>query len=259
MKCVVLGAGNVAWSLAPALSAAGIDVAQIWSRTPAKSEALAAQLPGCSVALSLDRIIPDADIYILAVHDDAIARIASELGYRGGLWVHTSGSVDASALAPVTDTYGVLYPLQTFSHGHLTDFASVPVYIEGSTPDTTLRIESIARSISSDVQPADSAQRRRLHAAAVFACNFTNHMWAIADRLLHESGTDLSVLYPLIEETARKAVTIPPSEAQTGPARRGDLRVMQGHIGALQPEDAEIYRIISRSIMKSFGHECDKL
>ncbi len=259
MKCVVLGAGNVAWSLAPALSAAGIEVAQIWSRTPSRSEELAAQLPVCSVARTLDELIPDADIYILAVHDDAIAPIASELGHRGGLWVHTSGSVDASVLAPVTDTYGVLYPLQTFSRGRLTDFSAVPVYVEGSTADTALRIESIARAISSDVKPADSAQRRRLHAAAVFACNFTNHMWAIADRLLHESGADLSVLYPLIEETSRKAMTMPPAEAQTGPARRGDLRVMQGHLGALAPDDAEIYRIISRSIMKSFGHECDKL
>lgn len=259
MRCVVLGAGNVAWSLAPALDDAGVEVVQIWSRTVSKSEKLAARIPGSSVARKLDEIIPDADLYILAVHDDAIASIASALGYRGGLWVHTSGSVDASALSPVTDTYGVLYPLQTFSHGHLTDLETVPVYVEGNNPDTELRIECIARAISSDVKLADTPRRRKLHAAAVFACNFTNHMWAIADRLLRESGSDLSVLYPLIEETSRKAMAMPPADAQTGPARRGDLRVMQGHIEALSPDDARIYRLISNDIMKSFGHECDKL
>lgn len=259
MTCVILGAGNVAWSLAPALNAAGIRVIQIWSRTPARSEELAAKISGCSVALMLEDIVPDADLYILAVHDDAIAQIAAALGRRGGLWAHTSGSVDASALVPVTDTYGVLYPLQTFSHGRLTDFSSLPVYIEGSDSDTALRLECIARAISSDVKPADTARRRRLHAAAVFACNFTNHLWAIADRLLRESGADLSVLYPLIEETFRKATSMPPAEAQTGPARRGDIRVMKGHLAALSPEDAEIYSLLSRSIMKSYGHECDKL
>lgn len=259
MKCVVLGAGNVAWSLAPALAAAGLDVVQVWGRNAEKASALASTIDGCNAVSNPEDIIKDADLYVMAVHDDAIAPLAATLGRREGIWVHTSGSVDADALSPITDTFGVLYPLQTFSYGRHTSLSDVPVYVEGSDSATGLQIESIARAISSDVRLSDSARRRRVHAAAVFACNFANHLWDTADNLLRQSGDDLSVLYPLLRETTEKALSMPPHDAQTGPARRGDTRVMQAHLSALSREDSEVYKLLSNRIMKSFGHECDKL
>lgn len=259
-SCVILGAGNVAWSLASALRDAGVDIRQIWSRNPEHAAALAAAV-GSNPITDLNDVAAGADIYIVSVVDDAIASIASRMADRGGLWVHTSGSVAANALSPVTATYGVLYPLQTFTRGRTTPLRGVPVYVEASDDASLSSIESLASRLTDKVRRADSRQRRRVHAAAVFACNFTNRLWAIADRLLRRSGDDLSVLYPLIEETTRKAMEMPPEEAQTGPARRGDRRVIAAHIHALDGDDARIYALLSENILKTYfpDDECDKL
>lgn len=259
-SCVILGAGNVAWSLASTLRDAGVEIHQIWSRNPEHAAELAATV-GANPITNLNDIAADADIYIMSVVDDAIASIASRMAGRGGLWVHTSGSVAADALLPITPTYGVLYPLQTFTRGRTTPLQGVPIYVEASDTDSLVAIETLAARLTDKVRRADSQQRRRVHAAAVFACNFTNHLWAIADRLLHRSGDDLSVLYPLIEETTRKAMEMPPEEAQTGPARRGDRRVIAAHIHALDADDARIYALLSENILKTYfpDDECDKL
>lgn len=254
--CTILGAGNVAWSLAIALKKAGIEVSQIWSRTPEKTATLAEKV-GAEAVDVLDMIRPGADIYIISVHDDAIASLARRLSGFGGTWVHTSGSIDADTLKPITPTYGVLYPLQTFTVGRETPLDDVPVYIEGSDEQTAGFIGQIAQRISHNVKRVDSRGRRRVHAAAVFACNFTNHMWAIADRLLRRNGDDLSVLYPLIGETTRKIMEMSPADAQTGPARRGDRRVIANHIHALDADEARVYAAVSDSIMKDYGHELD--
>lgn len=249
--CVIVGAGNVAWSLAMALREAGVAVRQVWSRTAEHAEELAAAV-GAEAVTDTAQIAPDAGIYIIAVADDAISSLAGRLANRGGLWVHTSGSVGASSLKKITSTYGVFYPLQTFTRGRVTPIAGVPVYVEGADAETLAAIEQLAGKLTDKVRRADSNERRRVHAAAVFACNFTNHLWAIADRLLRRSGDDLSVLYPLIEETTRKAMEMPPAEAQTGPARRGDKRVVAAHIHALDADDARVYAAISESIMKTY-------
>ncbi len=250
-NCVLIGSGNVAWSLAPALQDAGYNVSQVWSRNPYHAAELAAEV-GADAIIDLAEIRHDADIYIITVTDDGIASLASRLTARDGLCVHTSGSVNADALSPITDTYGVLYPLQTFTKGRVTELSDVPVYIEAADPATLERIREVASAISSRVRCADSRQRRRIHAAAVFACNFTNHLWAIADRLLRQTGDGLSVLYPLITETTRKAMEMPPLDAQTGPARRGDKRIVSAHIHALDADDARVYAAISESIMKTY-------
>ena len=92
--------------------------------------------------------------------------------------------------------------------------------------------------------------RAKLHAAAVYACNFTNHLWAIADDILRrETGTDLGVLRPLLEETMRKALTMRPADGQTGPARRGDRGVIEKHKSLLTQDEAQLYETLSQHIM----------
>ena len=86
---------------------------------------------------------------------------------------------------------------------------------------------------------------------AVFAGNFSNHMYALAEKLLVKQGLSFDLLKPLIAETAAKALEIPPHLAQTGPAVRGDNTIMEEHMALLEsyPEFAELYRLISMSIM----------
>ena len=256
-KVVLVGAGNVASSLAPAIDAVdGLKLVQIISGDGSSAAQLAGTLGDCKAA-SPDGLMTDADIYIFAVSDTALCRLASSLPpLPGALCVHTSGSVDASVLAPLSDRYGVLYPLQTFTRGVALDLRAVPFFIEGSTPEVTARIMELARSLSDSVHTADSAMRRRMHVAAVFGCNFVTHMLDISDTLLRRDGLDISVLSPLIAETIRKSMEIGPHAAQTGPARRGDRAVTEKHMEMLAGDGdmREIYRLLSDSISRAYGH-----
>lgn len=252
LRTVIIGSGNVASAIGPALEAAGaIDVAAIYSPTPGHAAALAGKLRHAAALESAEQIPDDAELYLLAVKDDAIAALASELEpVPQALWLHTSGGVEASTMARLSSRYGVFYPLQTFSRGVEVDLAEVPVFVEASGEADTVLVESLARTITPKVYRADGPMRCKMHAAAVFACNFTNHLWAIADDILRrETATDLSVLYPLLTETLRKATRMRPADGQTGPAVRGDVGVIEKHASLLAEDEAELYRILSRHIM----------
>lgn len=255
LKTVVIGSGNVASAIAPALEAAGaIDVVAVYSPTPGHAERLASQLKHAE-ALDCPKAIPvDAELYLVSVKDDAIRTLATELHPSpAALWLHTSGGVDASVLAPLSKRNGVFYPLQTFTTGVNVDITEVPIFIEAAESDDLEIVRILAESISPKVHEANGETRAKMHAAAVFACNFTNHLWALADDILHrETGTDLSVLHPLLKETLRKALSHRPSEVQTGPAARGDRGVIAKHAALLTDDEAELYRILSEHIINYY-------
>lgn len=255
LRTVVIGAGNVASHLAPALEASGaIEVEAVWSRTVRHAEELAAQLRNAAAVTELDSLPTDAGLYLMSVADDAVSRIAS--GFKGGhdaVWLHTSGSVEASVLSAVTPHYGVLYPLQTFTRGAALDLSKVPFFIEGADEQTFLVARRLADAVSTRVYEADSALRSRMHVAAVFACNFTNYLWSVADDLLKEhDGLDITLLGPLLEETIRKSLAIGPLAAQTGPARRGDRRVIDRHLDMLDSQRREIYEFLTDKILSEY-------
>lgn len=257
VKAVIIGSGNIASAVAPALEVAGaIDVVQVYSPTAAHASALARRLRAARGVSRPEDVDMSAELYLVAVKDDAIALLASQLPRNGAVWLHTSGGVDCSTLAPLTDDYGVFYPLQTFSKGREVDLAEVPVFIEGHTQRALQMARRLADAISPKVYEADGEVRARLHAAAVFACNFANHLWAVADEYLRrETSTDLSVLHPLLCETMAKAMTMPPADAQTGPARRGDRGVIEKHKSLLNADEARLYEILSQHIIDRY--ECD--
>lgn len=237
-RIAVIGAGNVASSLVPALEALdGVSVVQNWTRRSGQP------------------LTPDADVYIMAVSDDAIAPLAERFAglNSGALWLHTSGSVGMDALAPLGRRHGVFYPLQTFTRGRCLDFGDIPLFIEGSDPSVAGEMKELASRLSHRVYDADSSTRRAMHVAAVFACNFANHLWSVADGLLRERSLSFDILGPLLGETLTKALESSPAEGQTGPARRGDSRVMGEHIASLPPDLAEIYRVISRHIINQYS------
>ena len=250
-RIVSLGAGNVATHLTAALEGAGVgEVVQVYSHTEASARALASRLWEAEPVTDLGRVVPDADIYLVSLADHAAADVLARLRPNNALWLHTSGSLPLDILRPMSRKCGVFYPLQTFSKAVKPDMAKIPLFIEGSTPGVEAEIREMGEKVFSRVVRADSELRRRMHVAAVFACNFTNYLWAVADDLLRAEGLDLSVLHPLLEETLRKAETLPggPAAGQTGPAVRGDVRVMDAHASSLSPELADIYRRLSGAI-----------
>jgi predicted short-subunit dehydrogenase-like oxidoreductase (DUF2520 family) len=169
------------------------------------------------------------------------------------VWAHTSGSIPADVLAGVGDAHGVFYPLQTFSREVDVDMSEVPLFVEANSDDAVALLKDAARLFTTHIYDADSQRRRKLHIAAVFACNFANYMWLEADKLLKDEGLDIRVFSPLIDATLTKAMTTGPEAGQTGPARRGDRSVIASHEAMLSGDDREIYALLSSSILKHFN------
>lgn len=258
---VLLGAGRVATHLAPALIKAGHRIVQIYSRTIDAARTLASPL-GVPYTADMETITTEASIYIACVADEALPSIAQRLVDRVNaaahsfpLFLHTAGSVSINLWHEAgAKHYGILYPLQTFSKERTVDMREVALFVEGSDETSLQAIEQLAHSISNKVHRADSSERALLHISAVFACNFTNAMYSIADQLLKQGGIPFDVLLPLIDETAAKVHTLAPREAQTGPAVRGDNEVMKHHLARLanQPKLQQLYAQISAIINNQY-------
>lgn len=250
MNIVILGSGNIATHLGRAFKMAGQTISQVWSRDITKASALADTLAAQPIdsMLDLDRT---ADLFIIAVNDEAIRKIAIELKLSDQLLLHTSGSTGLSALEGASTKIGVFYPLQTFSKIKSIDFRNIPIIIEANVPEVLAIIRAIADRLSEKVIELNSEQRKTLHIGAVFACNFTNHLFGLAQELLEEKGLDYELLKPLIEETLNKIEMNSPVSVQTGPAIREDQATIQAHLELLKhnPDLSELYIKLSQSIV----------
>ena len=192
--------------------------------------------------------LPNAAISIIAVSDDAIESVSSQLKTRNELVVHTSGTVSIDAIQ--TQRKGVFYPLQSFTKGKEVDFNSIPLCLETASKADYELLEKLASSIGKKVYSIDSSQRKKLHLAAVFVNNFTNHMYQIGKDICDQHQVPFEILQPLIEETARKVKDLSPKDAQTGPAKRNDSSTIQNHLEQLNLQQQEIYKLITKSIQE---------
>lgn len=250
LQICLIGAGNLAWHIGPALSASGARVVQVFSRTEGHARELA-QRCNCSFTLNLPHLTTDADIYLLCLTDDAVEEVLADIPLpSGAILVHTAGSLPLQLLTRVASRAGVFYPLQTFTRGVPVDLSATPFLIEGTEPDVFVILTRIALGISRIVHPVNSEQRLALHLAAMFSSNFVNHLWALTEKRLDPQQLGMELLYPLISETLRKARETSPASAQTGPARRGDEKTMLRHLRLLEEKSTEaaIYKLLSASI-----------
>lgn len=249
MKNIILvGSGNVATHLGIALQNCNYKIVQVYSKSIENAKKLAQKL-NTNFTNDLTQL-KMADLIIVSVNDDAISTILSKL--KNTTIVHTSGSIGIDVFEPNFSDFGVFYPLQTFNTNIELTISEIPFCIEGNSKAFEKQLVEIAKNLSSNVITMNSAQRKQLHIAAVFACNFSNHMYSIADDLLAEKDIDFKLLLPLINQTAKKLVDNKPSEMQTGPAKRKDIKIIQEHINFIQQEDIkELYQKISNSIIKT--------
>ncbi len=256
-KISFIGAGNVAWHLAEAFENAGHIINEIYSRDPDNARKLADRLYEAEFQTDLDFSESDSEIFIMAVHDDAISAVMKALVLPPvAILVHTSGSQPLTVLSAANYT-GVFYPLQTFSKHREVKLKQVPICIESADKQVLGTLRKLAKSISKDVRQVSSADRAVIHLAAVFSCNFTNHMLRIAEDIVTQAHIPFEMLHPLIVETINKALETGPRNAQTGPAVRGDTYTMDRHIQALGSQEGyiRIYKEISQHIMDSRNTE----
>lgn len=246
----LIGAGNVATQLGLALVKSNHSIIQVYSKKRS-SAAVLGKLLNCDFTNSVREINTTSDIYIVAIKDDVIEEISKTLALPDKIIVHTSGSIAMEALKPISKTYGVFYPLQTFSKSKNADFRTIPICLEASDIHTLKTLRALAKSISTNVQNINSEERKTIHLAAVFASNFSNHLYTIAAGILEQNNLSLDILKPLIEETALKIKNNHPAKMQTGPAIRGDKKIMDRHLKLLSHDKKlqDIYKLMSQSII----------
>ena len=240
----------MATQLAKALHSQGHTVEAVYSRTMASAQALCTRVGGMPTD-DIAELPLCADAFIVAVKDSVLPQLIPQLaaGREEQPMFHTAGSMPMSVLGSLRH-HGVIYPMQTFSKDRDVDFSLIPIFIEASTSQALSVAQMVARAVSTRVYELDSERRRHLHLAAVFACNFANHCYALAADVLERQGLPFDVMLPLIEETAQKVATMHPRDAQTGPAVRYDENVLaaQQQLLAGQPLAQQVYSLMSRSI-----------
>ncbi len=244
----IIGSGNVAQHLIKAFTkTTEIELVQVFSRN---KEAV-------SHLISKDKITSNyadlkaADLFIIAVSDDAIKSVSSKIPFKNKLVAHSSGSVAMNDLDDKNRKAG-FYPLQTFSKSKEVDFKTIPICLEATNTEDLTILEIVAKSISDKVYNINSEQRKALHVAAVFANNFVNHLYLIGNEICNENNLPFDILKPLIQETANKIISLSPNEAQTGPAKRKDTQTINSHLNFLTNENQkEIYKILTKAIIEN--------
>ena len=255
MKIVFIGAGNLATRLSLAMQRVGMQIGQVYSHTEASARQLATRL-GCPWTNDLSALQEDGDLYVFSLKDTVLSDVISKVKPNNGMWVHTAGSMPMSVFEGYAQRFGVLYPLQTFSKGRNVNFDVIPIFLEANTDKNADYLKNIASALSENVRFMSSEKRRSLHLAAVFACNFTNHIYTLSYKLLENESISADVLLPLIDETVSKIHSMPPAAAQTGPAIRYDENVINKHLAMLDDPDMQaIYRLLSQNIHKEAQNE----
>jgi len=246
IRLSIIGSGNVAQHLIQLFGkTAGIELVQVFSRN---KEAVSNLVPIQKITSDFSELKP-VDLTIIAVSDNAIESVSKEIPFENHFVVHTSGSLAMETLDN-KNRKGVFYPLQTFSKSKEVDFKTIPLCLEAQDKTDHQLLQTVAKLVSDTVYNVDSEQRKALHVAAVFVSNFTNHMYQIGNEICEENNVPFAILKPLIQETANKILTLSPSEAQTGPAKRKDTQTINTHLNFLTDENhKEIYKILTKSII----------
>ncbi len=254
MKIVLIGAGNVATHFGLALKKAGHEILQVFSKSESSAHELSRKIKS-KYTSDAKAISASADLYIVSISDHAIKGMLKSLTVNSKIIIHTSGSVAMSVFGKRFKDHGVIYPLQTFSKERSLKFNEVPLLIEGNNAKTLSVISSLADSVSPFVFEMSSANRRTVHLAAVIANNFSNHLFVLAERVLKKKNIPFPLLGPLLHETVIKAIKLTPHDAQTGPAKRGDSKIIEEHLGMLKkdPSLQKIYKLMSESIERESG------
>lgn len=247
MQTVIIGSGNVAYHMAKAFSLKNIPLAQIFGRNSEELKKISEEL---HVPYSTEHL-EDADLYIICVSDNSVEKVSEMITKKDCLVAHTSGSLPKEILSGEYRKSS-FYPLQTFSKSKELDYEKIPFFIETENEEDKQLLFELASQISDNVMESSHEKRKYIHLTAVFACNFVNHLFARAKEISDSQEIPFDYFLPLIDETVKKIHEIEPKKAQTGPAVRNDVRVLELHEQLLKDESLEIYKTMNHSIQKMY-------
>lgn len=253
-KISIAGSGKLANHLSKTLFNNGISIKEIYSRNEIEGLKLA---DNCKAKFinNAEEINTNIDLLIISISDDALFSNFLDKLPKNIDVVHTSGSVAMEVLKSFK-SYGVFYPLQSFSKTRSPNFNEIPICIEACNINLLDKLNSIGQIISKKIYKINSEERKKIHIAAVFASNFTNYFYSIAEQILENNNIDRKILLPLIQETADRLSEKKAYELQTGPAIRGDKNIINGHIEMLKNDDLKkLYKYLSELIFKEYNEK----
>ncbi|MBV6879498.1 DUF2520 domain-containing protein [Epilithonimonas ginsengisoli] len=248
MKTVIIGSGNVAYHLAKAFTQNNIKVHQIFGRNEIELSNISNEF---NIPYSNENL-EEAELYIIAVSDSSLENVSELIKNENALVAHTSGSLPKEILKG-NYRKASFYPLQTFSKTKVLDYSKIPFFIEAEDQIDEKSLFELASIISENVEVSNYEKRKYIHLTAVFACNFVNHLFARAKEISDSQDLDFNYFLPLINETVEKIYHLDPKLAQTGPAVRGDERVLKLHEESITNEEQlDIYKTLNESIKKMY-------
>ena len=251
MNISIIGSGNVATQFGKVFLKTGHTIVQVISSNVRSGKQLASRL---KTSFSSTYADPNnqTDIFLIAVKDAQITEVVKSLIKTGKIVVHTSGSIDINVFKNKFRNYGVFYPLQTIKINRAVNFKKVPICLEASNEKTEEQLFKLADTISGNIYMLSSEQRLKVHLAAVFANNFTNHLYALAEKILNQNDLSFDLIRPLIEQTAKNSLRNSPATLQTGPAMRNDKITINKHLKLLEKDKElqKIYKLMTESIYK---------
>lgn len=192
--------------------------------------------------------LPRVDLLLLAVPDPVLPEVAAELAATATLptvALHTSGSLDASVLAPLREqgtAVGSLHPLKAFPRPLLDPLCARGVVfgIDGDAVALALA-RRLAQALQAETVEVPAEARRLYHFAATFAAGGLVTLLAAAASLATRAGVPPEVLAGYAE-LARGALDevgrgADPTAALTGPVARGDTATVEAALTALAGRD----------------------
>lgn len=254
MKLSIIGAGNVATVLGKALQQKNYTIREVYSRTNTRAVLLAESLSARAIT-DLTHLDGKSDLYLLAVPDDAIPKLANQLQLGDRLMVHTAGSVSQTVLAVASSRYGVLWPMKMIRTS-MPEPGNVTMVIDGNSAETLSILQEMALALSPTVTRADDLLRSKMHLVAAFTANFSNHLYHLAASYCEAENIDFTLFYSIIEETAFGIRERHPRDNQAGPAFRGDQETLRKQIAMLTdyPQIQRMYQLMSESIQQTFSN-----
>lgn len=250
MKFSIAGNGNVAHHFAKMFLQHGHSLLQVYARNEPQGLSFAEKFKAEFIQ-NPKEFSAENDLVLIATNDDAIAEVASHI-HPSLFTVHPSGSTSIDALSQRRK--GVAWSVQSISKDKELNYSKIPFLLEASDDEGKQFLLKLFGEISSSVFYSNSEQRAKAHMAAVFANNFVNQLYGIADSILKENNLPFEILMPSIEEQVEKIKLLSPEKAQTGPALRGDMETLHKHLQFLkdQPELREIYTQLTNRILKTY-------
>lgn len=252
MQVVLIGAGNIATVIGKVIFQKGFSIPQVYSRNIEHAAALA-QLLKAEAINDLKLLMPDADCYIIAVPDNAMASVLEQIHLKDQLVIHTAGSMPIHILQNLSSRYGVLWPMKMIRK-EMQTLEPVQIFVDGNSEETIEDIKKLATELSSTVSAADDITRQKLHLMATITANFSNHLYHLSAAYCEKEGIDFSLIHPIIMETATRIQTNHPSKLQAGPAFRADYNTIQKHLSLLKGNEQllKLYEVLSDSIHQTF-------